>query len=196
MRRWLRTAIPRAENLLLVGLAVVAVSELIRLSPGLAEEPAAKALRVQGVILAAGCLAYGYARAHLTHPAANPAYYRWLSTTPWTPGRRMPFGVPVLTWQDLPILAAVEAFWVWRTGLPWPIPLICVLIGFMFCLSQVFWAGGLRAAQVVLLATVGVQILFLPHWEAMLGAAACSYGLYLYFDRRGMQPFLRAENVP
>jgi hypothetical protein len=86
-------------------------------------------MAVRGVVLVMLPLAGGFARGMVGNPQSSRAYAGWLRSTPWRPGRPMPLGPLVLSWEDaltvvaLATLAAVDA------RLPWFTPVLPYLCG-------------------------------------------------------------------
>lgn len=63
-------------------------------------------LPVWGGLVALAC-GYGAARVLLLHPVFDPAYRRWLATTPWSPRHPLPKGPLHLAWPDLLVVATL-----------------------------------------------------------------------------------------
>ena len=90
---------------------------------------------------------YALFRVWAFHPALRPAYCNWLSLTPWTVKKPLPFGPVHLVWQDVLLLSvAVGLCWP-RTGIGslelLKVFLICYLGGLCFThlyTGQKVWA--------------------------------------------------------
>lgn len=60
---------------------------------------------------------YAVFRVWAFHPALRPAYFRWLSQTPWTEKKPLPLGPIHLVWQDV-LLVSIAVGLCWpRTGI-------------------------------------------------------------------------------
>src|SRR5690349_4597355 len=63
------------------------------------------------------CGAYGMHRIVNFHPRSDQSYKRWLITTPWHPGQRLPLGPITLGWPDALLLAGAAALGFFHNGL-------------------------------------------------------------------------------
>lgn len=86
-------------------------------------------------------LGYGVGRAIAFHPIVQKDYLRWLQTTPWRPGMRLPLGPVAFAWWDALVLGAFIP-----AAVRHPVVMLAVLVACAF--------GYLMPALVILRATL------------------------------------------
>jgi hypothetical protein len=154
-------------------------------------------------IVVLGCLAgYGFWRGFF-HPAANPAYAAWLTTTPWTPEKPLPAGPVLLVWQDaviVVILSCAAALTVqrWSTAILW-LPLVFLGAYVLTLVMSNLQVGERRSLVVVAAAWLTLPLAIgRPGSEgsplatptlAAWGLAAVAYGGTVWGVRRAMRSF-------
>ncbi len=77
-----------------------------------ATSPATDRERIRPVelaIMGAGLAVYALSRIHRSHPLCDRTYLEWLKTTPWEPGRRLPFSPILLREHDVIVVGAAVA---------------------------------------------------------------------------------------
>jgi hypothetical protein len=96
-------------------------------------------MRVMALIAAL----YALFRVWAFHPALRPAYCNWLSLTPWTVKKPLPFGPVHLVWQDALFLSIA-------VGLCWPragIESLAVVKAFLGCYLAALCYAHVRTGQ-------------------------------------------------
>ncbi len=106
------------------------------------------------VLLGMGLVFLAFWRTGTLNPVSNGQYRRWLSTTPWTHERELPFGPVLLVWQDAIIFGVAMLLW---TA---PVHRLYLLLAFFapYCLAMTWSNLQIRAYKSVYLA------IFLATW--------------------------------
>ena len=107
------------------------------------------------------CLA-GWAawRAYTINPICKASYQAWLETTPWTPGKPLPFGRIELAPQDaLWLSAAMIAFWHWPGSLFVPLVFLVpftAILTFVNNVKKQYVAAGAAVGLLTMLPWLGM----------------------------------------
>ncbi|MBN2578112.1 MAG: hypothetical protein JXB10_03895 [Pirellulales bacterium] len=174
--RWCRYVLP-PWNFLLAGVLVVCVFELIYWGffkqfgfPDVDREFEKIRLMIAGFL----CFFYGGWRMGMFHPLFNSSYRKWLSVTPWSSRKPLPFGPLHLVGQDLLLLGLVYLY-----IFPYPHALPVVILGFLgpyfALLGYSFFRTGVWQFGYLLVFGVGTVVLFA---ENLWAATACMIGCY------------------
>jgi len=124
-------------------------------------------------VLKFACAAYGVYRVAAFHPVFRPDYFKWLKAGPWNSSKPLPAGPIHLVWQDLVVCLIVEFL---ALRYPWThpaVPLLCLLVFYLLCLSAALFATGQRAAAyLIAFGMGGVVHLHSRSWMAFAGGVA------------------------
>ncbi|HEV3435866.1 MAG TPA: hypothetical protein VG122_00810 [Gemmata sp.] len=135
---------------------------------------------------------YALFRVWMFHPALRPAYCNWLSHTPWTVKKPLPFGPVHLVWQDVLLLSVA-------VGLCWPrvgigaLAVVKAFLGcYLGCLCFAHFYTGQKAWAYPIAFGLGFMILFVqtPLFFVFAGA---SYVIALLGLRASLAGFPRRE---
>jgi hypothetical protein len=163
MIRWLRVAIPlwglaAAGTIYLIVEAVYLTLEWRFSIPFHSFDEDGMVLRVMDLLAAM----YALFRVWMFHPALRPAYCNWLSHTPWTVKKPLPFGPVHLVWQDALLLSvAVGLCWP-RAGIGSLAVVKAFLVCYLGCLCFVNVYTGQKAWAYPIAFGLGFLILFFP----------------------------------
>lgn len=111
MRVWreFRLVYPHAVSVLgLAAVIVVGCGVLESMAHRLSDPCPVPLERIHLATLVIAAAILGIARTKV-HPAFNAGYLRWLRSTPWTYGTRLPLGPVLMSWQDIVVVGVLVA---------------------------------------------------------------------------------------
>ncbi len=115
-------------------------------------------------------LAGGLARMIAGNPRSQPSYARWLGTTPWRPGQRLPLGPLVWAWEDVVALVPLALLARYDVGLPWFVPVVPYVVARAIGAALSAAKSG-RADAAAVVAFVAPVLLLAWRWDGAMVAA-------------------------
>jgi hypothetical protein len=151
---------------------------------------------VKRLVLIVACVLYGFNRIK-PHPVVNPAYLRWLATTPWTPRLPLPLGPIHLVWHDWVLLATAAALANYDAGLnpAWPL----IAFGGVFLLLGMIALSSTSSPEALLLAVAFGGLLFTDGEPSLIAVIlAAMYAVFYIGLIRSLKrfPWGKAPPVP